>query len=148
MGTSGTQMDFQKNWKNWSNTIGDSLSSSCFCFSLWDVSLLFHWRSASSTWQETLLSTLLKHFLSSRSWNFYYGWWIKLHFLWWKGRFCYLNWEILSLSRPIYCSLGQGGWSYIRTWTFSQNHLVWLGEEYFQKDGSEVYRKRYIGQIK
>ena len=89
-----------------------------------------------------------QHFLSSISWNFYHGWWIKLHFLWWKGRFCYLNWEILSLSRPIYCSLGQGEWSYIQTWTFSQNHLVWLGEEHFQKDGSKVYRKRYIGQIK
>lgn len=56
--------------------------------------------------------------------------------------------EVLSTSRPVYCSLGKGGWSYRWTWIFSQNHLVWLGEEHFQKNGSKVYRERYSGQIK
>ena len=140
----GCRWMVRKNWNIWSKLPGDSLSkSSCFCFSLCDGSLLFPWRLDSSAWQETLLS----HFLSPTSCNFYYGWWIQLHFLRWKVKNCEGR-EVLSTSRPVYCSLGKGGWSYWWTWIFSQNHLVWLGEEHFQKNGSKVYRERYSGQIK
>ena len=82
------------------------------------------------------------------------GWWIKLYFLQrkvknYQGReICCLSRKTLSISRPVFCSLGKGGWSYRWTWTFSQNHLVWLWEEHFQKNGSKVYRERYSGQIK
>jgi len=141
----GCRWIVQKNWNIRSKTLGDSLSkSSCFCFSLCDGSLLFLWKLGSSSWQETLLS----HFPSSTSW------WIKLYFLQWKvknyqGReICCLSRKTLSISRPVFCSLGKGGWSYRWTWTFSQNHLVWLREEHFQKNGSKVYRERYSGQIK
>ena len=99
----GCRWMVRKNWNIWSKLPGDFLSkSSCFCFSLCDGSLLFPWRLASSVWQETLLS----HFLSPTPCNFYYGWWIQLHFLRWKVKNCKGR-EVLSTSRPVYCSLGR-----------------------------------------
>lgn len=143
----GCRWMVQKNWNIQSKTPGDSLSkSSCFCFSLCNGSLLFLWR--------LVLLHSKKHCSHTSRVLHPDGWRIKLHFLQWKvknyqGRkICCLSQEILSISRPVFCSLGKGGWSYRWTQTFSQNHLVWLGEERFQKNGSKVYRERYSGQIK
>ena len=151
MGTSGMQLDGPEKLKYLvKNSWGLSFQKLLLLLLSLRWLFPFLWRLVSSAWQETLLS----HFLSSTSCNFYYGWWVKLHFFQWKvknyqGReICCLSWEILSISRPVYCSLGKRGWSYRWTWTFSQNHLVWLGEEHFQKNGSKIYRERYSGQIK
>lgn len=57
---------------------------------------------------------------------------------------------MLSISRPIYCSLGwgEGEWVYIRTQTFPQRHLVQLWDEHSQKNVNKVYKRRDKGQIK